>query len=162
MDLEDRRYNRRILSGSVWFFDGCETHCDSDADCQWPHRTSTCRWLASFTCPPPSITPLASSHSQASCSSRHPRLIPIFFVLFYRGMCSFTTHLLVFWITSAICAICLAQQNAQMNTPFMPPSWPLAVKGPYLNSWQAGGKDGTLLPMSSPAFWPAWDDVSSC
>ncbi|KLO15800.1 DUF1793-domain-containing protein [Schizopora paradoxa] len=45
-----------------------------------------------------------------------------------------------------------------MYSPFQSPSLPLAVKGPYLNSWQAVGTGSGLLPNSTPAFWPAWDD----
>ncbi len=58
----------------------------------------------------------------------------------------------------SLCALCQAQPNNWTTTPFSPFSWPLAVKGPYFNSWYA---NGDLLSFSSPAFWPAWDDVRS-
>ncbi|KLO15787.1 hypothetical protein SCHPADRAFT_938384 [Schizopora paradoxa] len=39
-------------------------------------------------------------------------------------------------------------------TPFLPSSWPLAVKGPYFNTWGPGG----FFPVSGLAFWPQWGD----
>ncbi|KLO15801.1 hypothetical protein SCHPADRAFT_243997 [Schizopora paradoxa] len=52
----------------------------------------------------------------------------------------------------------IAQSSSWTDTPFLPSSYPLAVKGPYLNSWQAGDVSGGSLPQSTPAFWPVWDD----
>ncbi|KLO15790.1 hypothetical protein SCHPADRAFT_938386 [Schizopora paradoxa] len=61
-----------------------------------------------------------------------------------------------------VCDISYAQSNAgTTNNPFLPPAWPLAVKGPYFNSWQPGGQSTFSLPASSPAFWPAWDDQTT-
>lgn len=75
--------------------------------------------------------------------------------------CSVMAYVLALFVGLALSLLCLAQTNAgTITTPFLPSSWPLAVKGPYLNSWQAGEIGGTPLPLSSPAFWPAWDDVS--
>lgn len=56
-------------------------------------------------------------------------------------------------------ALPIAQSISWTDTPFLPSSYPLAVKGPYLNSWQAGDAGGGSLPQSTPAFWPVWDDV---
>lgn len=66
------------------------------------------------------------------------------------------------WFTTlGCCALCYAQSSNWTSLPFLPSSWPLAVKGPYLNSWQTGNPSGLPLPLSVPAFWPAWDDVIS-
>ncbi|KLO07475.1 hypothetical protein SCHPADRAFT_881683 [Schizopora paradoxa] len=57
--------------------------------------------------------------------------------------------------------LCYAEENNETSTPFSPTSWPLAVKGPYLNSWLSGGAKELPLSWSSPAFWPAWDDQTT-
>ncbi|KLO15798.1 DUF1793-domain-containing protein [Schizopora paradoxa] len=53
------------------------------------------------------------------------------------------------------------QLTSSTFSPFSPSALPLAVKGPYFNSWFAGGKNGGFLFRSTPSFWPAWDDQTA-
>lgn len=50
-------------------------------------------------------------------------------------------------------ALCSAQSTFD---PLRPPAIPLAVKSPYLNTWQQAGSDGGnggYLPGQWPTFW---------
>ncbi|KLO15788.1 hypothetical protein SCHPADRAFT_938385 [Schizopora paradoxa] len=59
---------------------------------------------------------------------------------------------LIFSSFLRLCELHNAQASSTF-TPFFPLTWPVAVKGPYLNTWIGG-----LLPASTLAFWPTWDD----
>ncbi|KLO05329.1 DUF1793-domain-containing protein [Schizopora paradoxa] len=60
-----------------------------------------------------------------------------------------------------ILALLCAQTASSTFIPFLPPALPLAVKGPYLNSWFAGGANEGFLSRTTPSFWPAWDDQTT-
>ena len=62
-------------------------------------------------------------------------------------------------ILLVFCIFCRAQPSGGSTTPFLPPSWPLAVKNPYLNTWLTSHQSGGILSKTTPGFWPAWDDV---
>ncbi|KLO15795.1 hypothetical protein SCHPADRAFT_243599 [Schizopora paradoxa] len=55
----------------------------------------------------------------------------------------------------------IAQTTSSTFTPFLPSALPLAVKGPYFNSWFAGGANQGVLSRTTPSFWPAWDDQTT-
>ena len=47
-----------------------------------------------------------------------------------------------------------AQVSASWGTsPLNPPSLPLAIKVPYLNTWIPQGADPSTIPHSQPKFW---------
>ncbi|KLO15793.1 hypothetical protein SCHPADRAFT_243465 [Schizopora paradoxa] len=60
-----------------------------------------------------------------------------------------------------LCVFCRAQRSNGATSQFLPPSWPLAVKNPYLNTWLTGRPSGGLLSKATPSFWPAWDDQTT-
>lgn len=58
-------------------------------------------------------------------------------------------------LTSLISGIA-AQSQASTFTPGRPPAIPLAVRSPYLSTWQAAGNDGGnggYLAGQWPTFW---------
>lgn len=54
---------------------------------------------------------------------------------------------------ASVAAVCNAQSTF---TPLRPPSLPLAVKSPYMSTWQAAGSNGGnggYLAGQWPTFW---------
>lgn len=57
------------------------------------------------------------------------------------------------FLVAGFAALCSAQSTF---SPLRPPSLPLAVKSPYLSTWQAAGSDGGnggYLAGQWPTFW---------
>ncbi|KAJ9268181.1 hypothetical protein DTO212C5_5723 [Paecilomyces variotii] len=52
--------------------------------------------------------------------------------------------------------VALSSSNAASFTPFQPPSYPLAVRSPYLSAWLPGNLANSL-PSSAPQFWSGND-----
>lgn len=56
---------------------------------------------------------------------------------------------------SALLSLCCAQKSSSFS-PARPPSIPLAVKSPYLSTWQQAGSNGGnggYLAGQWPTFW---------
>ena len=57
-------------------------------------------------------------------------------------------------LVAAIARVCLAQSST--FSPLRPPAIPLAVKSPFMNTWQQAGSDGGnggYLAGQWPTFW---------
>lgn len=66
--------------------------------------------------------------------------------------------LAVFFAAPAVVVACLATSVGAQSTftPARPPALPLAVKSPYLSTWQDAGSDGGnggYLAGQWPVFW---------
>ncbi|KLO15796.1 hypothetical protein SCHPADRAFT_824120 [Schizopora paradoxa] len=64
----------------------------------------------------------------------------------------------VLFLCALHCVLSVALSFTTTTTPFVPSSWPIAVKGPYLNTWQPGSSLEGTLSQSALAFWPSLEE----
>lgn len=67
-------------------------------------------------------------------------------------------------LVTLLAGLALAQKGPTewSATPFNPPSLPLAVRNPYLNTWLAQGNNPVALTETWPEFWSSIVSRDTC